>query len=149
MRMKSAVLLLFLACLLFTSATQADEADDAKKALTQAHKDLSEALGDNDVSAILNRLPADWKIVNSAGHLMGRDQLEEVLKGGKLKFLSHTTSDLDVRTFGDAAVIIGRGNLRASWEGEEFQGNDRFTEVWVRREGKWSCVSTHTSRLSE
>jgi ketosteroid isomerase-like protein len=147
--MKTVAICLSLLALFVAPALHADEAADAKKTLLEAHKDFNEALADNDVTAVIKRLPADWKLVNSGGMVLGRDQLEEVLKSGKLKFSSYTSSDLDVRIYGEAAVIIGRGNVQGSWEGQEFQGSDRFTDVYVRRDGKWACVSTHTSRIAE
>jgi ketosteroid isomerase-like protein len=64
---------------------------------------------------------------------------------GLLKIASYEQSDLEVRIYGDTAVVIGTGKSKGEWKGESFGSKERFTDVFVRQDGKWHCVSTHTS----
>ena len=80
---------------------------------------------------------------------MDREQLFKAMKDGALTFASYEQSALEVRIYGDAAVVIGTGKSKGAWNGEAFTSHERFTDVFIRREGKWLCVSTHTSEFPE
>src|SRR3546814_4834359 len=71
--------------------------------------------------------------------------------------------DQQVRLYGDAALIVGITSIRGRVGGEPFAADFRYTDTWVRRDGKWllaasnrseerrvgkECVSTCRSRWS-
>jgi ketosteroid isomerase-like protein len=51
--------------------------------------------------------------------------------------------DVRIRIFGDAAIIHGRTTYRKP-DGQAAAG--RYTDVWVRRDGRWVCVSGDVTR---
>jgi ketosteroid isomerase-like protein len=55
-------------------------------------------------------------------------------------------SGLDVRRQGDTAVITGLTHNRGKDDkGAPFDRKIRFTDVWVKRNGKWQVLSSHGS----
>ncbi len=146
--MKTPRLLLGLITLgLLAFSARADETAD-RADLMKAEQAFGEALVKNDPAMLEKVLSADWTLVISDGSLMRRDAIFKSLKSGTLKFSSYTLGKMDIRIFGDAAVIIGVSDSKGEWEGEKFEGRDRFTDVFIRRDGKWLCVSTHSSDLA-
>lgn len=145
--MRTCFLLLF-ACTLCGWSALADEIAD-KAALSKFENDFGPILARNDSVGLEERLTPDWKLILSDGSVMTRDELLKSMKSGKLKFTAHSVAELDVRVYGDAAVVIGVGNSKGTWEMEPFDGRDRFTDVFIRKEGKWLCVSSHSSDLAE
>ena len=135
--------------LLAATPLNAADSEDVKKDLARLAGEFAAALAKNDVPGVLSRLSEDWKVVLAEGHVMDRVELGKALESGKLKFSAYTVSDLDVRIFGEAAVIVGRGNSKGSWEGNDFTSADRFTDVFIRRDGKWLCVSSHSSEIAD
>ena len=131
----------------FSFAAIADEASD-KAELMRIEKTSGEALIRNDVEAFGSVLAADWKIVTTAGTLMTRAELLETMKSGKLKFESYEVDQLDVRVYGDAAVVVGVDKAEGSWEGDPFTLKERFTDVFIRKDGKWLCVSSHSTEVT-
>lgn len=57
-------------------------------------------------------------------------------------------ADVKVRSYGDTAVVTGTSIQSGVSEGKPWQGKFRFTRVWVRMQGKWTMVSSHSSRIS-
>jgi hypothetical protein len=145
--MRTCFLLLF-ACTLCSWSALADEAAD-KAALAKFENDFGTILARNDGIGFDEKLTPDWKMILSDGTVMTRDELLRSVKSGKLKFTAHSVAELDVRVYGDAAVVIGVGNSKGTWESEPFDGKDRFTDVFIRKDGKWVCVSSHSSDLAE
>jgi len=59
---------------------------------------------------------------------------------------SASLSGLDVRMQGDTAVITGlTHNKGKDDKGAAFDRKIRFTDVWVKRDGKWQVLSSHGS----
>ena len=60
---------------------------------------------------------------------------------------SATQDEFTVRMYGDTAVV--RFVLRhvGIKQGQRSELRLRFTDVWVMREGRWLCVSTHSTRI--
>ena len=59
-----------------------------------------------------------------------------------LESVSH--NELRVRVLGsarDVAVVTGSRHAKGRREGEAFNLQNRYTEVWVKRGGRWQCVA--------
>ena len=137
------------ALLLFTAVLDPARADDAaaKAEVTKAEQELTDALTKGHGELLEQKLAPDWKYVASDGSLMSRAEIIKAVKSGALKFEQHAIAELDVRVFGEAAVVVGTSTSRGTWEGESFALRDRFTDVFIRKEGKWLCVSSQSSNI--
>ena len=132
------------ALLLSIFAARADQAADQTELLRLEKEGVTAILAGN-VKALGDFFATDWKIVGSDAGMMNREQLFKAMEASLLKFASYEQSDLEVRVYGDAAVVIGTGKSKGEWKGESFSTKERFTDVFIRQDGKWRCVSTHTS----
>lgn len=53
-----------------------------------------------------------------------------------------------IRLYGDAAIVVGITSIRSrSADGEVFEGDFRFTDTGVYRDGAWRMAASHASRL--
>jgi hypothetical protein len=59
--------------------------------------------------------------------------------------VSLVSDEVEVRSYGDFAVVTGRGNLETY--GKEYRPM-RFTHVWRWQNGKWTLVAAHESTTS-
>jgi ketosteroid isomerase-like protein len=57
------------------------------------------------------------------------------------------SEDLRVRVYGDSAVVTGLTRTKGKFMGQEFSTQERATDVFVKRDGRWRCVLTHLTRL--
>lgn len=56
--------------------------------------------------------------------------------------------DVRVRVFGDAAVVTGRTHGVGTYSGAPYDVVIRFTDTFVRRDGRWQAVASHASLLT-
>jgi uncharacterized damage-inducible protein DinB len=61
---------------------------------------------------------------------------------------SAVPSDFTVRVYRDTAVVWFTLNLVGLRDGKREPLTLRYTDVWVNRDGRWQCVSTHSTRVS-
>jgi ketosteroid isomerase-like protein len=92
----------------------------------------------------------------------------EHLKNGKSKVKKAVLEDLDVRLYGDVAVVIGVSHVDIvhtdlagvsaltgvstddlNKKGAAFTRSSRHMHVWVKREGNWKLVARQATNLPE
>jgi ketosteroid isomerase-like protein len=135
----------FLLCALIT---RADEAAD-KAEILKLENDFAALLRRNDAAAVEASLAPEWKMVMPEGAIAGRAELVDLFKSGKLKIEDYQISGCEVHIHGDAAIATGVDQSKGKWDGESFDLRERFSDFYVRKNGKWICVWSHSSTLAE
>ena len=64
---------------------------------------------------------------------------------GRMRFERYETSQINVRTYGEAAVVTGRLQRTRTVDNRQRTDNWRFTKVYSRQAGSWRVVSFHAS----
>ena len=62
---------------------------------------------------------------------------------------SLTSDDVQVRVYGDTAIVTGRVTEKGTFNGRSLNSQSRYTDVWVRRNGRWQVVSAQSTRLPQ
>jgi ketosteroid isomerase-like protein len=52
-------------------------------------------------------------------------------------------SDLKIRLHGDTAILTGMYHERGEDKEKPYEFRDRFTDVWIKKAGKWLLVASH------
>ena len=71
------------------------------------------------------------------------------LGSGVRRIESGSVDDLNIRTFGDVAIVTGRSVLAGSYQGERASVVQRFTDVFVRRDGRWQAVASQGTQVAQ
>lgn len=123
-------------------------------------EDMVRALGDAYRDVDLNTLDAltapDYVHTNGGGTVIGKSAWMEWnrkrrawLDGGHLAVERYETHDLEVRLFGETAIATGRVVSSGVRNGERFDVDVRFTQVWLRRDGVWLRVAFQDAPTKE
>ena len=121
----------------------------ARAALTRAVDAWDRAMVTNDADAIGAFMAADWVIVGPDGSVGGRERFLGLVRSGSLTHDVMESHDLDIRLYGDTAVVIGRGISGGAYDGTRFHLEERVSSVYRRDGAGWTCVLTHLSLLSQ
>lgn len=139
-------LLALLAVFTASPVLRADEAAD-KAQLAEIEKQSATALVSVDFQALGSIFAEEWILVGPAGEVMTRRFIFEQLRSGDLKFTGYDLGDMEIRIFGDTAVVVGRGTPRGEWNGQKFEEKEVFSDTFARVGGKWRCVMSHSSQI--
>ena len=82
------------------------------------------------------------------GKWMAAELHGDAFRSGALRYDDVDWSDVDVRTYGDAAVAIGQWTQRGEHQGNSVDGRFRVTQVLVRTHGEWSLGGLHLSPIA-
>lgn len=133
----------------FTLAGLAQQkSGSVEQELLKLEQDWTNANLKADVAVLDRILADDYTWINQEGVLRTKAQNLELIKSGGLVIPSMVTDDMKVRIYGDAAVVTGRNTFKATLEGKDFNGQERWTDTWIKRNGRWQCVATHNSMIT-
>jgi len=122
------------------------QADDAE--LLQAREQVWRAWFAGDIKTLEQLVPPDT-IVMSGGEQQWKHQAEVLrtsaefhAKGGKLLRLKFPRTE--VQHYGDVAIVWSSSTLELEVGGKKSGGSSRVTEIFVKRNGKWTNPGWHT-----
>jgi ketosteroid isomerase-like protein len=109
---------------------------DARQLLDLEHRWLTAAM-QRDTAALGQILADDFVDVTYKGSLRDKtDHLKSTLAPGNTQ---QTLEELKVRIYGDTGIVTGQNTITA--KDHSFTAHVRFTDVFVRRAGRWQAVS--------
>ena len=118
--------------------------------LCEIEKRLAAAWVEGDRLFIEQTLADDWSVTDLTGQVLTKAQvLKEVFDSGNRQIVSMQIDDINVRPFGDWAIVTGRTNAAGEYEGEVAQVTLRFTDVFVSRNGRWQVVASQATLLNQ
>lgn len=108
----------------------------------------------NDDTATLERLVTPETVVMSAGDPQWKHQQEVLVEasefhnsGGKLVRLEFPRTE--VQHFGDVAIVWSDYVLELQQQGKSSVSKGRVTEIFVRKDGRWTNPGWHTEKLTD
>ena len=141
---------------LLLAATQAAASSDAfaaagpKESLAELQQVLARAWVVRDRAAIERIVASDWTTTGPDGSVRTRAQvLAEVFDTHIHRIQQIALDAVEVRLFGEAAVVSGRTHAMGEFARQKYDVWIRFTDVFVRRGGQWQAVASHASLLAD
>ena len=117
--------------------------------LQEIQQELAAAWIARDRAVIERLIAPDWSVTHVAGQRLTRaDVFRDMFESAATQMQSTTVDDVEVRLFGDTAVVTGRTHALGTQSGAAFDVRLRFTDVFVRRDGRWQAVASHACLLA-
>lgn len=111
-------------------------------------QELGDALVKGDPDKLAQLLSDDLTHGNPCGSLRGKAPWIAATKAGQLKIISFSNSDVQIRIYGETAVVTAINLLTAQGAGSDPSGRYRFIHVWVKREGRWQLTAHQATRIT-
>jgi hypothetical protein len=140
------IVLVFAAAIIAQTAVQ-PKSGSVEQELIKLENELGNALAKRDAASINRLLADDCMGTESDGSVWDKAQFFEVVKS--LDISSPVSDEWKVRVYGNVAVVMGRYTYKKQSAGHEVTGQERFTDTWVKRAGRWQCVAMHASEIAQ
>jgi ketosteroid isomerase-like protein len=97
-------------------------------------------------TAALQRLYADEYVsTDQEGSVWTKAQDIAIDTKGTSRLASYKLDNMKVRLFGDMAIVTGRNTSKGTLLGTAASAEYRFTDVFIKRDGRWQCLSTQAT----
>jgi ketosteroid isomerase-like protein len=103
----------------------------------------------HDVSWYQKHVAEDFTSVDTRGRMETKKEGIAAAKAGLPIYEQHAVDDMTVRVYGDTAVVTGRITTRQGKSSDAMESYQlRFTDVFVKKNGRWQVVATQGTRIA-
>jgi uncharacterized protein (TIGR02246 family) len=124
---------------------KADSDAAISQTLQAIEQDWLNAEKNHDAAAFERLVADDWIAITPDGKSQTKAERAAEIK------TAHTTSatlgDMKVRVFGDTAVVTGTDDEITMEDGKKSSDHYVWTDVFVKRNGKWLAVASQTALI--
>ncbi|HVF47952.1 MAG TPA: nuclear transport factor 2 family protein [Pyrinomonadaceae bacterium] len=117
--------------------------------LTKIEHELAAAWVAGDHSFHERILSDDWSVIDPSGRVLTKAEVLNEAFTGERSITEGEIDQINVRDFGDWAVVTGRTRMSGSYQGEEMKVTLRFMDVFDRSSGEWRCVASQGTMAGE
>ncbi len=134
--------------LMFVIAGVSMGANGSADAVKTAEKAWAAATVAVDEAALKQLLADDLTYTHSTGETDTKAAFIDNMKTGARKYHKVNHESMDVRVYGNTAVLTATAQIETSQKGGKVNpAHLRFIHVWVSRKGRWQMVAHQSLRL--
>ena len=121
--------------------------DATKNEILALEKERNQAIVSGDAATLERLTSEDYTFITLRGELRTKKEIVQGFKSGSFHYDSRDISDLNVRVYGDTAVVTGRSTQKGKENGKDYSGAYWFTRVYVKQNGRWQTVALQTTLI--
>ena len=129
------------------SAGAVSQHDKIAQDVREVEKRRIQHMTGNDLTQLERVLSDDLIYTHSSGRVESKEQFLSALRSGEIKYEAMDHEDVEVKVYGDTAVLTGRSEVKLKSKGEDRSFPIRFTLVYAKQEGQWRMVAWQSTRL--
>ena len=143
-------LLTTLCNLMFAHTMQQQTVTKAEDEVRKLERQWLDAYEQHDSDAMTRIVADDFVITFPNGTQQTKPQLMSMIKspgsGPKMRF---HTEDVRSRAYGETVILMGRVVTEYERDGKPVKEQSRYTDTYVRRNGRWQVVASHLSNVEQ
>ncbi|HXY02936.1 MAG TPA: nuclear transport factor 2 family protein [Terriglobales bacterium] len=150
MRKLAVAVLLSSACFVQASAqtsAPAAKSPSVSQSLKQLESDWADATKAADTAKLDEILGDDWLAIGygAEGGKQTKKGYIDAVKSGSIKVESFEMGPMDVKVFGNVAVVQGSDTEKSTANGKDSSGKYVWMDVFAKRDGKWVAVRSQSA----
>lgn len=138
---------LFASLLLLVAATGL-VADATTEQIMALDKAWAKAVVDNDIPAIEKIVSPSLVYSHSDGAVDTHEVYLNRLKKGTSDYQAIDFSRMDVKLFGDTAILTARARFKVLADGRQIDNDLAYTHVYQKAGGKWRMIAHQSARMA-
>jgi hypothetical protein len=144
MRPRSPLLAVALFALAVTLRAEGDDAEE----LRRLDRELCVATWTGDPLWFEQNVADDYVLITPNGTTRTRRDVISELATPGMKMDPFEPIEVQVRIYGDSAIVVGRMLQRFTLGRVHYANDLRYTDVYVKKKGRWVLVSGHASNVA-
>lgn len=138
-----------LATLLYSGAslTQEKSTSGDEIQIKQLERAWNQAEANQEVNEVVSLLADSLVYTDYDGTFMNKSEYMKWIVAPEQKADHIYDEGLNVQAYGNAAVATGIYRESGKNKGKPYTVRSRFTDTWIRRDGVWRCVASHSTLI--
>jgi ketosteroid isomerase-like protein len=122
-------------------------AQRAVKEVLEMKRQYDEALLRGDSAWFERAFAEDYLLILGDASTVTKAQIVKGLASKEVTWQAANGRDMQVRLYGDIAIVTGRFSGKLREKGKSISTDERFTSVWIKNGDRWKAVSEHVSEM--
>jgi len=135
--------------LLIAPQSWAQAPSPAEQELVRLEHSWKQAVVNRDVSALKRLYAEEYVSTDQEGMVWNKADDIAIDTAGLFRLASYQFDDMKVRLAGNTAVVTGLLSTKGTLNGITIGSASRFTDVFVKRDGRWQCLASQATPISE
>ena len=123
------------------------QAGGVEQQLKQMEDDWAKAIKNKDAATLRRIIAEDWVGTDEKGKVLNREQSISQTTSNPDVIESEENFDMQVRVYGNTAIVIGGGTERGTRNRTAYTDTYRWTDVFVKRDGLWQAVVSQWAKV--
>ena len=136
-----------LACL-FLSLACLSHGQSVEQTLKQLEHEWSQASLKKDLATLDKIIADDWVSIDFQGRTVTKAETIANLKAGSPATQAAGIGEMKVRVFGDSAIVTGSDTEKSTLKGKDVIDKYLWTDVFVKRAGRWQAVASQSTKVA-
>lgn len=103
----------------------------------------------HDATAMEKMIDDDFVLTDYDGGVLNKAQFLDSIKDMSIKLTQEMSEGMKLHAHGNTVVITGATREKGTQNGKPFAHNGRFTDTWIKKDGRWLCVASHLGVISK
>lgn len=116
--------------------------------LTRIADNWDKAIVAKNTAAIADNMTQDFRQIDTNGGVETKASFVQGLTDANFSIDPYTVDDLDVRVYGDVALLSGTIRMTGRNVGKPFKSHFRFIDIYRKVDGQWKVMSVQTTRIA-
>ncbi len=121
---------------------------EVERVIEKLEREWVGAIVKKDVTALDRLLADDFSGTSADAHSYTKTMAMNELGSGKFVVAEMNLDEISVSQYGDVAVAFTSQQEKSTYDGRDTSGHFHFTDVWVKRDGRWQAVASHGTRYN-
>ena len=130
------------------SASAQPPVESDQQVLLRLEQRWNEAFYAKDIEFLESILAEDFVVTYDNGTRGDKAKELALAEAFNQTVESAVQDEFTIRVYRDTAVVRFTLHLVGIKQGERAELTLRYTDVWVMRDGRWQCVSSHSTRVT-
>jgi len=138
-------LCVFLAASSLLAPSARSQSDSTRTQVLAVEQEWNAAELHHDAKALAELMDEDVTISETDGIITTKAEEVGFSAEPSTHFEILESHGLVVHDHGAVAVVTGAYHEKGTYRGKPFEHRGRFTDTWLRRDGRWKCIASHFS----
>jgi ketosteroid isomerase-like protein len=117
-----------------------------EQVLRKIQQDWADARLKRD-SSFPKRIEADdFTVVWFDGRIVTKQEDVQTYESDDAVFTEFKIDDLKMRFYGDTAIVVGQGSIKARTKNQDLSGRYVWTDTFVKQKGAWKAVASQVTQ---
>lgn len=136
--------------LLFLMATAggAPQSDDTTKLIAMENL-WNQMQLNHDASAMEKMIDDNFVLTDYDGTILNKTQFLASIKDSSVQLTQELSEGMKLHEHGSTVIVTGATREKGTQNGKAFAHNGRFTDTWMKKDGRWVCVASHLGVISK